>query len=256
MDNKFWGEVSLQESKIQYFSLGDLHLWLRFQDEEIWIAHGYSGELIGTIQDKKPPKDVEWSRWAMKVVSGDIRIQPVFPDLPLVVNSEYPLKVSPETQIQIYTRIPVWIRIEQAKTDYQLTELPAVKLSRTWFGTPIEGELCYHAMTRARRDLSKIDKKSYLVTCPIFVSNKSMEELNFERFCFRVERLSIYEHNDEFWADETRIIYHGENLNSDIIMAGKLPEGIQKKQLLTKPRKEIKKSLATRTFKRFFQTHF
>lgn len=256
MDSEIWGEVSLQEGEIRYFSLGDLHLWLRYRDGEIWIGHGYKGELRGSPDGKTPPEDVEWSRWATKSASGNIRIQPVFPDLPLVVNSEYTLKLSPETQIQIFTRIPIWIRLIQAETNYQLTELPTVKLSRTWFGSPVEGELCYHAVTKARRDLTRIDKKPYLVTCPIWVTNKSMEELNFERFCFRVERLSIYEHNNEFWADETRIIYHGENLNSDIIMTGKLPDGIQKKQLWTRPRKEIKKSLATRTFKRIFQTYF
>lgn len=253
MDNNTWGEVSLSDGKTQYFSLGDLHVWARFKDEEIWIAHGYKGEIKGSIKTERPPKEIEWARWANKVVSSDIKIQPVFPDLPLVVNSEYTLKISPDTQIQIYTLIPIWIRVSLVKNDYQLTEFPTVKLSRTWFGTPIEGELCYHATTKARRDLSKTDKKPHVVTCPILVTNKSPEELNFERFCFRVERLSIYEHNDDLWADETRIIYQGTDLNSDVIMTGKLPEGIQKKQLLTKPRKQIKKSLATRTFKRLFE---
>jgi hypothetical protein len=131
--------------------------------------------------------------------------------------------------------------------------MPTVKLSRTWFGTPVDGELCYYATTKARRDLSRADKKPYVVTCPILISNKSHEELNFERFCFRVERLSMYEHRDELWADETRIIYQGEDLRSDVIMTGRLPEGIKKNQLLAKPRKQIKKSLATRTFKRLFE---
>jgi hypothetical protein len=36
-------------------------------------------------------------------------------------------------------------------------------------------------------------------------------------------------------------------------MTGRLPEGIKKNQLLAKPRKQIKKSLATRTFKRLFE---
>ncbi|HKK45274.1 MAG TPA: DUF432 domain-containing protein [Balneolaceae bacterium] len=253
MGNEIWGDRSLQDGKTQHFSVGDLHVWLRFRDEEIWIAHGYKGELKGNIKEDQPPKKVEWVRWANKTISADLRIQPVFPDLPLVVNSEYSLMVSPDTQIQIYTRIPIWIRVSLAKNNYKLTELPTIKLSRTWFGTPTEGELCYYATTKARRDLSRADKKQHAVTCPILVNNKSPEELNFEHFCFRVERLSIYEYNDEFWADETRIVYHGEDLNSDVIMTGKLPEGIQKKQMVAIPRKEIKKSLATRTFKRLFE---
>jgi len=253
MDNEIWGEILLKDGQTRYFTVGDLHLWLRFRDEEVWIAHGYKDELKGKIKAENPPPKVEWSRWADKSVSSDIRIQPIFPDLPLVVNSEYSLKISPNTQIRIFSRIPIWVRISLANNDYQLIEMPTVKLSRTWFGTPIEGELCYYATTKARRDLSKADKKSYVVTCPILVTNKSTEELNFERFCFRVERLSIYEQNGYFWADETRIIYHGADLNSDVIMTGNLPAGIEKKQLLTPPRKQIKKSLATRTFKRLFE---
>jgi hypothetical protein len=92
-----------------------------------------------------------------------------------------------------------------------------------------------------------------LVSCPIFIFNRSGEVLDFDNFCFRVERLSIFSHDYEFWADETQIIYHGADLNSDIIMTGKLPEGIDRKKLISKPRKKIQKSLATRTFKRIFE---
>ncbi|MDZ7682362.1 MAG: hypothetical protein U5J63_11785 [Fodinibius sp.] len=68
-----------------------------------------------------------------------------------------------------------------------------------------------------------------------------------------MERLSMYEYEGDFWADETQIVYHGADLNSDVIMTGKLPEGIAKQNLLSKPRKRIQKSLATRTFKRIFE---
>lgn len=253
MEDNIWGNTILEDEQIHYFSVGDLHLWLKYRDEEIWVAFGYKGEVTEKISDKRPPDDIEWSRYAHKSTSNEVKILPVFPDLPLVVHSEFGLKVSPETKIQIFTRIPVWVSISLANNNYRLIELPTVKLSRTWFGTPVEGELCYHATTKARRDLSHVDRKPYLVSCPIVISNKSEDELNFENFCFRVERLSIYERNDEFWADETQIIYQGEDFHSDVIMTGKLPEGISKKELLTKPRKQVQKSLATRTFKRFFK---
>lgn len=253
MDQKIWGNISLEAGQVRYFAIGDLHIWLKAQNGEVWIAHGYKNELKGRQKSEGPPSQITWARWANKVDASQLQILPVFPDLPLIVHSEYPLKVSPDTKIQIYSRIPVWIRISLAKNNYQLAELPTVKLSRTWFGTPVEGELCYHATTKARRDLSQVDKKTYVVSCPILIHNKSAEELNFERFCFRVERLSMYEHEDDFWADETQILYHGEDENSDVIMTGKLPAGIDRKKLLSKPRKQIQKSLATRTFKRIFE---
>ena len=253
MDQQIWGKCSLEEGETRYFTIGDLHLWLSLYKSEIWIAHAYRDEYKEELSPEKPPEKTSWARWAHKQASGELEILPAFPDLPLVVHSEYSLKVSPNNQIQIFSRIPVWIRISLAQSEYLLLELPTVKLSRTWFGSTVEGELCYHATTKARRDLSDVDNKPYLVSCPIVISNKSDEELDFAHFCFRVERLSIYEHRSEFWADETQIIYHGEDLNSDVIMTGKLPDGITKKQLLAKPRKQIHKSLATRTFKRLLE---
>lgn len=252
METDIWRSRTLTDGKIDHIDIGDLHLWIKYQNEEIWIAHAYHDELNRKSALDQPPKKVEWSRWAHKNSSPEIAVSPVYPDKPLVVHSEYSLKVSPETQIQIYTRIPIWLRLSMAHNGYQLIELPTVKMSRTWFGTPTEGELCYHALTKARRDLSKVEKKPYLVSCPIKIINKSEEELTFSNFCFRVERLSMYQYEHELWADETQIIYQGEDLHSDVIMTGKLPSGITKKHLLTKPRKRVHKSLATRTFKRFF----
>lgn len=252
MESDIWGNRELSDKKIDHIHLGDLHFWIKYENEEIWIGHAYNDELKQKSGLDQPPKLVEWSRWAYENNSSDITVSPVYPDKPLVVHSEYNLKVSPETRIQIFSRIPIWICISLTHNSYPLIELPTVKLSRTWFGTHTEGELCYHALTKARRDLSKVEKKPYMVSCPIKIVNKSDEELTFSHFCFRVERLSMYLSENELWADETQIIYQGEDMHSDVVMTGKLPEGITKKQLLTKPRKQVQKSLATRTFKRFF----
>lgn len=253
-EHSIWGELTLEPGKTEFITIGELHLWILLKDSDIWIGYKYSdSEAISSPSNMAPPEDLEWGRWAMKGNVGQLKVMPVFPDMPLVVKSEYPLKISSATKIQIFTRVPVWVRLSLSQGDYNLIEIPIVKLSRTWFGSPLEGELCYHATTKARRDLSKVDPKPYLVNCPIMISNKADEDLDFENFCYRVERLGIYRNGEELWADETQIIYHGENLNSDVIMTGKLPEGVDKKQLVTKPRKQIQKSLATQTFKRFFE---
>lgn len=250
---QFWGKLALAEDQHKYLELGNLQLWILKRDQDIWIGYQYSdnGEENGSEQPD-PPDDLEWARWAMKSDVDTVNISPVFHDLPLVVHSEYPLKISPGTKIQIYTRVPIWVKIMAPESGYQLIEIPTVALSRTWFGSPIEGELCYFATTKARRDLTKIMPKPYLVACPILITNKSDEDLNFSNFCYRVERLSIYRHENVLWADETQIVYQGEDLNSDIIMTGRVPEGVSKKELMAKPRKTAQKSLATRTFRKFF----
>lgn len=249
-NQNIWSDRTIESDKMESVSIGNLHLWILFKDSDLWI--GYMHDEIEEGETPDPPEDLDWTRWAMEGKVQNVRLVPVFPDLPLIVKSEYTLKIRSKSKIKVFSRMPIWVRVVIPRSDYQLIEVPIIQLSRTWFGTPTEGELCYHATTKARRDLSKIDPKPYLVNCPILISNKSEEDLVFENFCYRVERLGIYQHKNELWADETQIIFQGESLNSEVIMTGKLPEGIAKKQLLTEPRRKIQKSLATRTFKRLF----
>ncbi|NGP77974.1 DUF432 domain-containing protein [Balneolaceae bacterium YR4-1] len=252
-----WGEFTLSSGeKADFFRLGDLRLWLKYKDEEIWIGHQYAGHADSKEALDSPPEDLEWARWAPKEPGNTIKLMPVFPDLPLVVNSEYPLRVNPGASIQIFTRIPVWLRISIGKNDTVLTELPSIKLSRTWFGTPIEGELCFWAITKARRSLSNVERKPHMVSCPIQITNKTEEDLNFDKFCFRVERLKLFVYNEELWSDETRIVYQGEEQYSDINMSGRLPKGMENAKLISPPRKPEHRSLATRTFKMIFDESF
>ena len=257
MDIQDWGRFQFDNEEVKYLSAGNLHLWIRRRNDEVWIGHQYSheGERIKPSPET-PPANLEWARWAPKDNPDTIHIIPVFPDLPLVINSEYPLKVAPGSTITIYTRIPIWLRIGVGKSNQVLTELPTVKLSRTWFGTPMEGELCYWSTTKARRSLDSVEKKTYLVSCPIKIINQTEEDLSFEKFCFRVERLKIFLYGNELWADETRITYHGEEQYSDISMSGRLPKGMEKGELISSPRKPIQKSLATRTFRKIFDDSF
>lgn len=250
--HEIWGSHKpAADGAPQSITIGDLHLWYFFRDDEFWIGHRYTSEMDGDAGEE-PPEDLEWSRWAVKGADRELHISPVFPDLPVIVSSEYLLRIIPETEIRIYTRIPIWIRFETGKSKHLLTEMPSVPLSKTWFGTPVEGELCYWSTTKARRSLSDVQAKPHVVNCPIRISNRSAEDLNFDKFCFRVERLKIFKAEDQLWADETDIKYHGEELNSDITMTGRIPKEIEGGKMLNGPRKQIQKSLATRTFRRIF----
>lgn len=257
MNIQKWGSFPLEVGEINYLTIGDLHLWLHQKKDEVWIGHRYDYEFTNDNKtDHKAPQDLEWSRWAPREVEDSVKLLPAFPNLPLVVNSEFPLHVSPGSNIKIFTRIPIWLRISMGKKDRVLTELPTIKLSRTWFGTTMEGELCYWATTKARRSLSNVERKPYLISCPIQITNKTEENLDFDKFCFRVERLKIFSWQDELWADETRILYQGEEQHSDINMSGRLPKGMEDAKLISPPRNPIQKNFATRTFRKIFDESF
>jgi hypothetical protein len=257
MEADFWGELTFRDDEVvQYRSVGDLHIWLKSKDSEFWIGHRHSAGTSGEEYSEHPPEDLEWARWAVKPAGTHLKLLPVFPDLPIVVYSEHPLKVQTGTSIQIFTRIPAWVRIGLSKADYTLVELPSVKLSRTWFGTPVEGELCYWSATKARRSLSNVESKPYLINCPIRITNKAKEDLDFTKFCYRVDQLNIYEVAQSLWADETLINFQGEKLLSDITMTGKLPKEMGKGRLISGSRNKAQKNLAIRTFHRLLDENF
>ncbi|HBQ61674.1 MAG TPA: hypothetical protein DD671_19210 [Balneolaceae bacterium] len=232
-----------------HLNLDSLHVWIKKQNQEFWISYLHTDNTNSAPQIDE---QTEWERWAPKGDETEVRVRPVFPDLPVVVSSEYPLKLVPEANIQVYCRVSAWMEISLVKSNYVLHEIPVTKLSRTWFGNTMEGELCYWLTSKARRSLEQVKGKPYLINCPIQITNKSHTDLNFERFCFRVERLGIYSVSENFWADETKILYHGEEQHSEVTMTGKLPKSLGKGELISKARNPVSRSLATRTFKMLF----
>lgn len=243
------------------FVLDKLHVWIQHRNGEIWIARQFmepdldnNNDVIGS--DPEPPEELTWSRWAFESDIKNISIKPVFPNLPIVISSKFPLHVSPGARIQVFCRIPAWIRIELRDPEYILTEIPVMGLSRTWFGNPFEGELCYWVTTHARRSLENVEPKSFYVNCPIWITNKGKEDLNFENFCLRVERLGIHRVENELWTGETNIVHHGGDSNSDITMTRELPSYLGDGVLLSEARNPFQTSFAIRTFKKLFDDSF
>ena len=257
MDMNLWTQHSVEPGASPiHLSLGGLQVWLQNRIGEIWIAHSYEEEPgSGPGKEPSPPENLQWARWAYNSEMEAVRVTPVFPDLPVVISSEFPLTISPGAKIQIFSRIPVWMRLEFGQRGYILKEIPSIPLSKTWFGTPLEGELCYWYSTKARRSLEGVKPMPYYVNCPIWITNRDSEDLHFEKFCLRVGRLGIYRFEDKLWAGETQIVHHGDE-DSEISITGKLPSGMGSGEQLSKPRNPLQRSLATRTFKKLFDDTF
>src|SRR5699024_55789 len=134
MANNIWQTIDLGDEKVHFRKLGNLFLWFKYRNDEVWIASCYSDDVSGSVDESEPPNGVRWSRWAHKGGYETIRLKPALANLPLIVHSEYSLKISPHTEIQVYSRVPVWVQILIADKDYQLEELPVSKLPKTWFG--------------------------------------------------------------------------------------------------------------------------
>lgn len=243
-----WGQaLTLNESPAGW-AFGALHLWCKKISDELWLAFRYS-EVEGEKTQAPQHDDLTWSRWVLKSRDSKIRCVPVFPDRPLVVKPEYPFRIIKGSRARIYVQVPVWIRIEQAgRKPVTITDIPTVILSKTWFGTPTEGEHCYWMPSSTRRQIEPQAMKPFATICPVHIINSSNDELLVEKLALRVERLSIFKLADQLWSDETRVTYRGSGAVSKIDMSGKAPVEAKQAVLLSEPRRPAGKGFAARTF--------
>lgn len=243
-----WGVHLLEDGCTCPIRIGSLALWLRSRNGEIWIANDQPGaEGIAP----EPPDDERWARWAVPGGSNTVRLVPIFPDRPIVVEPELTFRLLRHAEARVYIRVPLWVRIEFGDPAATLVEMPISPSSDTWFGTLDDGELCYWHATTARRTVEADLFEPHLAVCPLQLSNQASMELNVQTIALRVVHLSLFvSDSGGFWADETRVRYEGDELGSSIDNTGRAPSEASGALLVTQPRIPIQRNLRTRTFAR------
>jgi hypothetical protein len=259
-----WKKYALSDSEQQNITMDDvLKLSFKRLNNELWLNtdQQVAPEVAEAGTEAKEP---DWSRWVImntdKSKAGTsmvISVMPSYPDRPLIVRPEYPLRLIPGAKVLVFMRIPVFVSVydESRKEPRLLTEFPSIQLSNTWFGSMTEGELCYWLKTRARTFPEALTEKPHLCTCPIHIVNSSDEELLVDKLCLRLDTLSIYEADGRLWSDQMNIFYKGEERFSDLAAAGKPPAQASGARLLRPPRKASSSNIAMRTFKALNQLH-
>ena len=250
MSSKTWPEITLTEGEVHRHRIGPLTIFLRKLLNEIWVANSRDDKTKG--EPAPLPDKPEWVRMALPGDFSEVRITPVLPDRPVVIDTEHSYRFVSQTRTKVYSRIPVFARITPAsREDLIIAEIPTVILSETWFGIFTEGELSYALSSTARRILTDDLMEPYLVVCPMEIWNKSSDELKFEKVCLRADRLSIYAKGTALWADETLITYHGKDSETHMEMKKVVPPEAAGASLVSDPRSPVKKSIGQKTFKLF-----
>ena len=243
-ESLLWREYTVGETEFLKWEFGDLTIWCKRRGEEIWTTWKY-----GEVKDQaEPQEDDDWLRCVPKSKSAKIRLSPAFPDRPLVVHTEGLLSILKDARIRILVVVPVWVRLETVSKSVVLTEIPTVRLSKTWFGTPSQGEKCYWVSSPAQRSLEAHQIRAFDVVCPVRIVNGSDSDLSLRKLALRVRRLSIFEKDGYLWADETRINYRGEAEVSSIHFSRKAPPEAENAKLIAAPRKDTGRGFASKTF--------
>ena len=240
-----WREYHLEGGETQSVVIGPLRIDLRRENGEIWIA--WSRSVDGESADAPS----EWVRWAAPGVEGSVTLRPTLPDRALVVAPEVSFNLAPHSEARIYVRVPLVAQIvlgDRAQT--VLREVPTIVMSNTWWGDFVGGELCYWLPTTARRTLEPEHFLSHLVACPVNIENRSESVLEAEKSAVRVAYLSIFGEEGRLWADETRVVYSGDEEGSEIDMLGEAPAEAPGAVLIAPPRQRGGRGFRARTFAR------
>ena len=258
----FWGNYKMPGTTPVEWRVGALELWIRTHADELWIYYQHDDARAAGIKAPSPAQapqesaapgnapeisaDVNWRRWTLQKSYEKLRILPVFPDLPVVVKPEYPFRITPQVKTRIYVRVPLWARIQLGETI--ITEIPTVILSKTWFGSFTDGELCYWISSAARKAITADIARPYMAISPINIMNRSSDELLVEKICHRVKELPLFESNGQLWSSETTAKYRGVNEGSEIEVSTKAPSDAAKSQRFMPPREKSNKSFTAKTF--------
>jgi len=244
LSDEFWKPFRLGDQQARGVSLGPLRIWIR-RDGDDWLSLVFrDGDLNRdhciAVLEEEAPETGKWSRVGSVSASPELRLFPALPNRPVVVRPEVPYTILPGERVQFYVGVPLWVNLLSAKGVTVLEE-PVIRLSSTWFGTPMDGELAYAMRTLAKRQVADLDFHPWRAVCPVRIKNQSKEKLSFERICLRVQYLDLYQDTRQgIWTNHSGVtVRGGENIWSRISYARSAPEELDSSSLLVKARDEV-----------------
>lgn len=223
----FWEPQTLEPGDWRLWEAGTLRLWVKREQHEWRLTTKRRDEEIHELkvsQDEPPPEGASWRRWAFKEEDATITLAPAMPDKPLVVRPDSPVRIPRGNEVLFFVSVPVFLQLYVgAKKDLFIHEEPSVVLSKTWFGPPTAGELCYGLRTGCSRELNSIKKARQRAICPVVIANRSNEEFNFEKLSVRAMHVNVHCGASRLWTEEIGVSYRGENIFSEISFSKEPP---------------------------------
>ncbi|WP_428386188.1 DUF432 domain-containing protein [Mucisphaera sp.] len=230
----------LENLKLYRAVVGPLTIWLRREGEELFVATErdadeslrHRDEPLA-MADSEPPTDsaaLAWDRYILASNSQEIGLRYLLPDRPLVARPESVLVLPPGRHATFYFGIPLRIAVvEAALPPVTLTELPTIVLSNIWFGDPMQGELCYSLMTRAKRDVDLAERRPYRAICTLEIRNESDEPIKVQRLRVSGPNLDLFEGEGQVWTNRVVARFRSQEQGSEVEVVTSAPtSGLRK----------------------------
>ncbi len=234
-----WGMQDLNNQELILSLPSDEKLIIRRVENEISLTHN-------------SPAESKVSRF-FTGKSNHLFLQPGLPDLPMTLKPADRVSILPGNRMEASIEVPLILSVLYGTQSQKelLTEIPLDYLSRSFFGTPDNGEISYFLESPMYRDPRQYEKQDRSVYCPITIINKSLQKLEFERMILRVPYLSLFFTGDILTSSPVEITFKGQDQISQI--AYKKTGGGKKQDPAAPPRQPADKNLLKRSFF-FFKT--
>ncbi len=232
--------TSIGDHLVRRWQIGTLSLWVRRGENGEWFVAqkqetGADEDLVEADVLDEEPADLTWQRYALPELDPTLTLTPHLPDRPLVVRSETPLSLVTGGSGVFYALLPCWIRLTVGGT-VKLAEVPSVRLSGSWFGDPISGELCYAMRTNARRSIAELPSRPHRAVCTLRLNNQDSNHLEVKRICVHAGPLAVYRGTDHWWTSEVTMAHAGGDEPGLLLYGNGAPAGDPEATLVTPAR--------------------
>ena len=197
-----------------------------------------------------PEGDRDTHRFALSETTDGVFLRPLSPDRPVVARPKTSLEVLPGQRARVFMSSPLWVEIAAGTDPAILCELPAKRLSETWFGaTTRHGEVSYALKTSARTDLAEMPRAQYRLLTPIVIENLASDSLSVERLSLPVPYLTIYQaSNGDAWSNEIHMLRTENGGMAALDVRQGAPAEALEARLLSEPRKVAAQGQLFRAF--------
>jgi len=209
-----WDPVAISQKKCARWRFPLRSIWVERIETEWHVLSQPETRQEGdasyriVARSQKPPSS-QWRHYLHRD-SGTMQPAPVLPDRPVVVKPDRALTLLPGQSTIFFLELPVWFRLSTSGyRPARVFEEPLTVLTRTWFGDPVNGELCWGLATRLHHSIESLDPAADRAVCPLMIENDSESELDFQKVCLHVENLSIFRGRRFLWTNSLHAVFKG-----------------------------------------------
>jgi hypothetical protein len=209
-----WEQSDIPQKKCAVWRFCSRSIWVERVESEWHVLslaekRAAAEERFGIEARIKKPGSSQWRHYLHRE-SAPVQPAPVLPDRPVVVRPDRAMTILPGQSAVFFLELPVWFRLSIAGyRPTRIFEEPLAVLTRTWFGDPVTGELCWGLATRLHQSVESLPATASSAACPLMIENDSESELDFAKICLHVENLSVFRGVRFLWTNSLHAVFKG-----------------------------------------------